>query len=133
MSDAVGGPDRLARFLAARRGVSFDASPLGCGALVSDWLGETAGLDAGAALRCRPRAAMLDARRGRLALLAVGWASRLGLAPADPPGRGDVGVIAGAPDVLGVCLGEGWAFQARAGLAFVARPLVVRAWSCPRP
>ena len=136
MSSGTPGSDALARFLAARRDVPFVWGASDCALLVCDWVREVTGVDPAARVRGR-----YETKTGAMIVLDrfggfAGFARMAGLRRAVAPARGDVGVISAGSrekDALGICLGEGWAFQGGRGLALVTRPVIRKAWACRRP
>lgn len=126
--------DALSRFMVEARTRRFAWGRSDCALLVCDWLVRAADIDPAADVRGRYDTAF-GARRALMEMGGYGgFARRAGMAATDAPDRGDVGLIAGRPDVLAICLGGGaWAFQGGGGVALVMRALVRRAWSCPRP
>jgi hypothetical protein len=126
-------PERLARFIAARRGEAFAWGRNDCCLFAADWALEATGADAAAEYRGRYRT-----RRGAYALLrrvsgggVAAAATRAWGAPIAPllAQRGDVvAVETEYGEALGVHLGERIAVVTPEGLGFLSPRAAEAAW-----
>lgn len=133
-------PQRLAWFVAERRGKGFDWASNNCGLLAADWLAELVDNDLAADYRARCATALgakrLLAEAGGVAGLAAAVCARHGWAEVTPAmaRRGDLALVEaetpeGSAEALGVVLGATVMAPGATGAVFVPRRQLRRAWA----